>query len=312
MAHTVAELGEFGLIDAMVAGQPPTKGIEVGPGDDAAVLALGGGRTVATTDLLVESHHFRRDWSSAEDVGHKASAQNLADLVAMAARPVAVLVGLGLPADLPVDWVQELYRGLRAECDPLGVGVAGGDVVAAEQVTVAVTALGELLGDAPLRRGGARAGDVVAVYGRLGWAEAGLAVLRRGFRSPRVLVDAHRRPAVPYDAGDSALEHGATAMCDVSDGLLADAGHIATASGVAIDVHTDQLYVPDPMSEIASALGVDPVRWVLHGGEDHAMVATFPTPPAHPWRVVGTVAPGSGVTVDGEAYRHTSGHTHFG
>ena len=125
-------------------------------------------------------------------------------------------------------------------------------------------------------RSGAAAGDVLALAGRQGWSAGGLAVLSRGFRSPRVLVEAYRRPAPPYDAGPAAAEAGATSMIDVSDGLLADAGHLAAGSGVAIDVHTGALEVPEPLHAVAAATGADPVSFVLGGGEDHSLLATFP------------------------------------
>ena len=231
MSEKLADLGEFGLIAAITARLPQASGVIVGPGDDAAVLATADGRVVVTTDLLVENRHFRRDWSSADDIGHKAAAQNLADVAAMGAVPTGLVVGLGAPADLPAAWALGFADGLREECEPLGVSVVGGDVVRSDVVVVAMTALGDLQGRAPVTRAGARPGDVVAVCGRLGWAEAGFRVLSRGFRSPRVLVEAHRRPVVPYRAGPQAAELGATAMCDVSDGLLADLGHVAQASG---------------------------------------------------------------------------------
>ncbi len=119
----------------------------------------------------------------------------------MGAVPTALLVGLAAPADLPADWALSLADGLREECEPVGASVVGGDVVRSETLTLAVTALGSLEGREPVTRSGARPGDVVAVAGRLGWAAAGLAVLSRGFRSPRVLVEAHRRPSPPYAAG---------------------------------------------------------------------------------------------------------------
>jgi thiamine-monophosphate kinase len=314
MPDTVADLGEFGLIAAITGRLPQGGTVVLGPGDDAAVVAAPDGRVVATTDLLIEHRHFRRDWSSAYDVGRKAAAQNLSDVVALGARPTALLAGLGAPPDLPVDWVLGLADGLRDEGEPLGVSVVGGDTVRSESIVVAVTALGDLGGRDPVTRAGARAGDVVAVCGRLGWAEAGFRVLSRGFRSPRVLVDAHRRPVVPYDAGPEAVGLGVTAMCDVSDGLLADLRHIAEASGVAIDVRSDALDVPDPIRDIAGALGADPLLWILTGGDDNALAATFPSEAALParWRVIGAVSAGAGVTVDGEAYEGPGGHTHFG
>ncbi|MEV1147621.1 AIR synthase-related protein, partial [Micromonospora sp. NPDC049799] len=148
--------------------------------------------------------------------------------------------------------------------------------------------------------------------GRTGYAAAGLTVLSRGFRTPRVLVEAYRRPEVPYAAGPQAAEAGATAMIDVSDGLLADLGHVAKASGVGIDVRRDAFEVPRQMRDAAQALGVDPYAWILAGGDDHALAATFP-PTALPegWRSIGTVTAGSGVTVDGRPWEGPAGWDHF-
>ncbi|MGH8826463.1 MAG: thiamine-phosphate kinase [Jiangellaceae bacterium] len=313
MPDSVADLGEFGLIDAVTARMPQGRGVLLGPGDDAAVVTAPDGRTVITTDLLIEGRHFRRDWSPARQVGRKAAAQNLADIAAMGARPTAITVGLGVPSDLPSEWVLELADGLRVECEPLGVSVVGGDVAGSDVVVLGVTALGDLEGREPVTRAGARAGDVIALCGRLGWAEAGYRVLSRGFRSPRVLVEAHRCPDVPYDAGPEAANVGATAMCDVSDGLLADLGHMAQASGVQMNVDADALEVAEPIQDVASALGADPLGWVLTGGDDNALVATFPAGTLLPqrWRVIGAVQRGAGVLVDGRPYEGVPGHTHF-
>jgi thiamine-monophosphate kinase len=262
----------------------------------------------------VEGRHFRRDWSSAHDVGRKAAAQSLADVVAMGARPTALLVGLGAPADLPVDWATGLADGLAEECALVGVTVVGGDVVRSDSVLIAVTALGDLEGRAPLTRTGARAGDVVALAGRLGWAAAGLAVLGRGFRSPRVLADAHRVPAPPYSAGREAALGGATAMLDVSDGLVQDAGHLAVGSGVLVALDTSAITVDGPVAEAAAAFNLDPLAWVLTGGDDHALLATFPsgTPLPPGFHAVGEVrAGGPQVLVDGEPFSGAGGHDHF-
>ncbi|MGN6331084.1 MAG: thiamine-phosphate kinase [Motilibacteraceae bacterium] len=305
---SVAALGEFGLIAQVVARLPQGPAVLLGPGDDAAVVAAPDGRVVVTTDVLVEGVHFRRDWSSAHDVGRKAAAQNLADVAAMGAVGSALVVGLAAPADLPADWALGLADGLREEAELVGASVAGGDVVSGPCVVVSVTALGALEGRAPVTRAGAHPGDLVAVAGRLGWSAAGLAVLRRGFRSPRVLVEAHRRPEPPYAAGPEAARLGASAMCDISDGLLADLGHIADASGVAVDVHPDAFELPQPFQDAGAALGVDPLTWVLTGGEDHALAATFPAGTVLPphWRLVGQVgerAEGApAVTVAGQAW----------
>ena len=314
MPDNVADLGEFGLIAAIADRLPQGDGVLLGPGDDAAVVAAPDGRVVATTDMLIERRHFRRDWSSAYDVGRKAAAQNLSDVVAMGARPTALLVGLGAPPDLPADWALELADGLRDESALVGASVVGGDTVRSDAVVVAITALGDLGGREPVTRSGARPGDQVAVCGRLGWAEAGLAVLSRGFRSPRALVEAHRRPEVPYALALSAVAAGGvTAMCDISDGFLADVGHIAEASGVAVDVDSAAFEVPAPMRDFAAALGADPLNWILTGGDDNGFAATLAPGVELPdgWLAVGVVAEGTGVTVAGKKYEGPGGHVHF-
>jgi len=311
---SVGALGEFGLVDAVVSRFAVTPDVLLGPGDDAAVVAAPDGRVVATTDLLVEGRHFRRDWSSAFEIGRKAAAQNLADVVAMGARPTALLVGLGVPADLPASWATGLADGLAHECALVGATVGGGDVVRSDSVVIAVTALGDLEGRAALTRSGARPGDAVAVAGRLGWAAAGLAVLGRGFRSPRVLADAHRVPEPPYAAGTAAALAGATAMLDVSDGLVQDAGHLAQASGVVVALDTGRIAVDEPVAGAAAAFNADPLLWVLGGGDDHALLATFPpgTPLPEGFVAVGEVTAGEpGVLVDGEPWTGPAGHDHF-
>jgi thiamine-monophosphate kinase len=294
---TARDVGEFGLIAAVTQRLPSSDAVLLGPGDDAAVLAVPDGRVVATTDVLVEGVHFRRDWSSAYDVGRKAAAANLADVAAMGGTATALLVGLASPPDLPLSWALGLADGLRDEAAVVGAVVVGGDTVTADQVVVAVTALGSLAG-APVTRSGARVGDVVVVAGRLGWSAAGLRLLHQGVVAGP-LVEAHRRPAPPYACGPALAAAGATAMCDVSDGLVADLGHLVRASGVGIELD-------------AAALADDAVTLqdVLTGGEDHALVATLSGPVPQGCRVVGRVVEGNEVLVDGRPV--TGGWEHFG
>jgi thiamine-monophosphate kinase len=154
---------------------------------------------------------------------------------------------------------------------------------------------------------------VLALAGRTGHAAAGYTVLSRGFRTPKSLVEAYRRPDVPYPAGPAAARAGATAMIDISDGLLQDLGHIATAGVVGIDVRTETFEVPDQMRDAATALGVDPFQWLLGGGDDHALAATFPPSATLPdgWRVIGSVHEGTGVTVDRKPWTGGTGWDHF-
>jgi thiamine-monophosphate kinase len=316
LSITVADLGEFGLIAAMQALLPPGDADLLGIGDDAAVLRAPDARVVATIDLLVEGRHFRRDWSSAYDVGCKAAARSLIDVAAMGAVPTALLVGFAAPGDLPIAWAKDLNRGMAAECARAGAAVAGGDVSSADSVMLAVTGLGDLAGLNPVTRGGARPGDLLALAGTLGRSAAGLAILEAGLvgeaGQPAAdglgeLVAAHRRPRPPYAAGPEAARLGATSMIDISDGLVADLGHVATASGVLITVDAAVLPGGPELRAAADALGgADWLSWVLAGGEDHALAATFPAGTTLPagWLVIGGVSSGSGVVVAG---RHEGG-----
>lgn len=310
---SIAEAGEFGLIGRITSRLGSGEATLIGPGDDAAVVRAADGRVVASTDVLVEGRHFRRDWCGPEDVGHRAAAANLADIAAMGAVPTALLVALCIPAGLDISWVEGLADGLSAEAGLVGATVVGGDTSSSPTLTIAVTALGDLRGADPVRRDGARAGDVLALCGRIGYAAAGLTVLSRGFRTPKLLVEAYRRPSVPYAAGPAAARAGATSMIDVSDGLLQDVRHIATASNVGIDVQRDAFDLPDQMRDAANALGVDPYLWLLSGGDDHPLAATFPPDVTLPpeWRPVGTVQEGAGVTVDGKPWTGGLGWDHF-
>src|SRR4051794_21134966 len=318
---SVSDAGEFGLIARIVARLSGGSAL-LGPGDDAAVIAARDGRVVASTDLLVEGTHFRREWSTAYDVGRKAAAQNLADIAAMGAWPTALLVGLAAPADLPLEWVDGLADGLRDECAVVDADVVGGDVSRSSVLTLAVTALGDLRGRSPVTRGGARPGDVVVVAGRLGYAAAGLALLAAG-RDDAAIADAHRRPQVAYAAALRLAEVGATSMIDVSDGLVADLGHIATASGVRIELASDDLPLPAELVEAGLALGIDPLSWVAGGGDDHAFAATLSSDAALravtriadlsepvPLAQVGRVVAGDGVVFVDAAPSGPPGHDH--
>ncbi len=309
---TVSSVGEFGLIDLVTSELVPSPFVSVGVGDDAAVFRLDNDG-VCSTDTIVEGVHFRRDWSSATEVGRKAIAQAAADLEAMAARPRLAVVAVSLPKDLPLTWAVECMSGVRSECDRAGLTLVGGDTTASRDITLAVTVIGDLGGRQPVLRSGAAAGDVVAIRGRLGWSAAGLAVLMRGFRSPRAVVDAYRVPEIPYGQGLVAAQAGATAMLDVSDGLIADLRHIADASDVAINIDSSALVVAEPIVTVATALGTDPLQYVLTGGEDHALAACFP-PGSVPegWEAIGSVSVGpAGVLLDGGPLDAEGGWNHF-
>jgi thiamine-monophosphate kinase len=315
---TVADIGEFGLIQKVTAATTtadPAGGVLVGPGDDAAVLDLSG-PLLTSIDVLVENVHFRRSWSEPDQVARKAIAANVADIEAMGGRAVAVTVGFSAPGDLPASWVDGFAAGLHAEAELAGVQLVGGDVTSARDVTVAVSVLGVLDGRAPVLRSGAGPDQVVAICGRVGWAAAGLLVLSRGFRSPRAVVEAYRVPQVPYGQGAVAATAGATALIDVSDGLVADLGHVAAASGVSVALARATLELPEPLQAVGAATGKDPYELLLAGGEDHALAGCFPDAAHVPagWVVVGTTQAAEGtpeVLVDGVPWEGAGGWDHF-
>lgn len=311
---TIADIGEFGLIRRIGELLPDTAS-SVAFGDDAAVVDMAG-PVVAGVDAMVAGRHYKPEWSSGADVGHRAAAAAMADIAAMGGRCTALLVSLSLPAQTEVSWVTDLMTGISEEAAELGAAVVGGDLTGCETTVVSVTALGTA--QRPVTRSGARPGDIVAIAGRQGWAAAGLTVLSRGFRSPRALVQAYQRPRPSYDSGPAAAAAGASAMIDVSDGLLADVQHIARSSGVLIDLDSSAVPVADQLSETSSAFNVDPLTWVLAGGDDHALIATFPAGSALPgmFTVIGRAIEPSGsepgVAVDGRLWGGQSGgHEHF-
>lgn len=312
-AETLAQMGEFAVIRRLVAGRRQPGAVALGPGDDAAVLFAPDGKTVVSTDMLVAERHFRLDWSTPHDVGRKAIAQNAADIEAMGARATAFVVAFGAPSDTPAAQALQLADGMWREAESMGAGIVGGDLVSAPQWVIAVTALGDLGGRDPVRRSGARPGDVVAVVGGIGRSAAGFDLWRNGIQRFDELRQCHVAPQPPYGQGRVAAESGATAMTDVSDGLLADLGHIAEASGVGIDLSTAALTGDrDVLAGAAEAVGADAWAWVLGGGEDHALVATFPGPPPSEWREIGRVQDGPRrVLVDGAAWQGNPGWQSF-
>ena len=314
---TLGEVGEFGLIDRLTSGLTANDHVILGPGDDTAIVSAPDGRTLVTVDILIEGRHFRRDWSTPVDIGRKAAAASLADIAAMGGTATALVIAFAAPADLPAAWAMQCMSGMSEEAALVGASIVGGDISAADSIVISVTALGDLADAKPVLRSGAKPGDRIAVAGRVGWSAAGLAVLSRGFRSPRVLVNAHRFPEPPYAAGPLAAKSGATSMIDVSDGLIADARHVAEASGVVMSLTSTSLEVPEEMRATAAAYNVDPRLWLLTGGEDHALLATFggrrKIPEGFTQIGVGEAVgdEGPGVVIDGVRDSSRGGHRHF-
>jgi len=310
---TLKQLGEFAVIDRLVRARRQPAAVLLGPGDDAAVVSASDGRTVVSTDVLVQDQHFRLDWSTPGDVGRKAIAQNAADIEAMGARATAFLVGFAAPGDTLAADVDALVDGMWDEARRIGAGIAGGDLVSCPQWVVSVTVLGDLDGRAPVLRSGAKAGSVIAVVGELGRSAAGYALWHNRIDGFDELRRRHVVPQPPYGEGAAAAAAGAQAMIDVSDGLIADLGHVAEASGVGMDLSTAALAADhDALTAAAEAVGADPWSWVLGGGEDHALVACFDGAAPSGWRVIGRVLDGPArVLVNGEEWRGYAGWQSF-
>ena len=298
--QTLAELGELESLRRTVARLSPSIHAIVGSGDDSAVI-VADQSFVVSTDTLIENHDFKLDWSSSFDLGYKAVATNLADIAAMGAKPTALVVAVVVPSSTKISWLEGFADGLDAACKQLapGAGVVGGDLASGEQIVVSVTVHGSMEGRSPVLRSGAKAGDVVAVAGTLGKSSCGLALLQSGnkdlINSYDDWVSYHLRPVPPIQQGVEAAIAGAASMLDVSDGLSQDLLRICKASEVAIELSSKELQGFEAMLELpALGLGVDAKSWVLHGGEDHALVATFPKDAVLPkaFKAIGVVTSG--------------------
>ena len=275
----VGELGEFGVIEriARLVGAPPPD-VVAGIGDDAAAWRLGRGRrlALATTDTMVEGVHFLSGAVGA-DLGWKTLAVNISDIAAMGGVPRYALVTLMLPADTEVAAIEALYAGMLEAGAAFDVAIVGGDIVRSPCLAITVAMWGETTGSALLRRSAARVGDVIAVSGGLGASAAGLRLLRDGL-PPGVVADtvealrrAHLRPQPRVAMGQHLIRHGVRVAIDISDGLLADLGHICVMSGVAARLRLTAL----PLHPAArDAFGDDAVELALSGGEDYELLFT--------------------------------------
>ncbi|MDQ3874055.1 MAG: thiamine-phosphate kinase [Actinomycetota bacterium] len=290
----LSQLGEFGLLAEL-----ERRGLARGIEDDVAQLGDG---WVVTQDALLEDVHFRLDWTSWRDLGYKAAAVNISDLAAAGAAPEGLVVTLGLPAETALERVVDLYEGMRET----GVPVIGGDTTRSERVALSVTALGRS-GRVP-GRSGARPGDALVVTGPLGGSAAGFHALRAGVETPLAL--AHRRPPLRVAEGRELAAY-AHAMLDLSDGLAADARHIAERSGCRVVVELERVPVADGVAEVASRIGVPVWQLVCGFGEDYELLAAVADPGRFP--AIGSCERGAGVEIRlGGDVVDVSGWDHFG
>lgn len=309
----VSRVGEFGLIGRILERFPIKKrgAVLVGPGDDAAVLAVGKGPPlVVTTDMLVEGTHFRLEWSCPESVGFKAVTANLSDIAAMGGVPIGIVVSIGIPPSLPIQAVDMLYLGISNALSRFGGELLGGDTVRAERITVSVAALGSLVRRRPLVRSGALNGDKICVTGSLGCSELGLLLLKRYFGAWRgsrksALLEWTERGIGDFEIGIPAeirkdgsaclLKHlmpaprmreaqllarqGAcvpSSLIDVSDGLSSDLNQVARASKVGFEVLESKIPVHPSAAGVADHLGVSALRAAISSGEEYELLFTVP------------------------------------
>ncbi|MGI6037013.1 MAG: thiamine-phosphate kinase [Limnochordia bacterium] len=304
------DIGEFGLIKLIAPQEGGHPGVLVGIGDDTAVLEHGSHWLLYTTDMLVEGVHFSLETTTAGQLGHKALAVNMSDVAAMGGWPTFALISLGLPPDLSVAFVQELYRGMEAIAAQGGVAIVGGDTVShPELLIINVALLGQVPAGQAVLRSGAQRGDLICVTNTLGDSAAGLALLSRGGEIPPSLlevVDKHLLPQPRLREGRQ-LAGVATSMLDVSDGLAGDLHHICQASQVRAQIELERLPISPAVYEAADFVGCDPLEWVLRGGEDYELLFTIPPEEPLPAgaSVIGQIIPGEPAIelVDGRGRR---------
>lgn len=291
----------FKLSDANVR-----ENVLIGIGDDGAVIAPSSRKSVLAADMAIEGVHFNRKWSTLREIGAKITAANLADIYAMGGDPKYLLVSAGLTADFGITEITELAQGIAEEAALVGASVVGGDISRAEQLVISISVFGEV--EKPITRSAAKVGDSVVISGLPGKSAAGLIQLQSGVTdSP--FVSAHKKPIVNYQLAKKF--RNVNSMCDVSDGLLSELNHIASASGVGIELDSKLIADIPGFKELEAGAQSDVWELVLSGGEDHVFVATTSTEIPEGAFVIGRVDSGTGVKVSGISNLPATGFRHF-
>ena len=321
-------MGEFGLIDLLARIAPqggPEHRMLVGIGDDAAAWRGDESAVLATTDAMVEGVHFARGtpwW----ELGWKALAVNLSDIAAMGGLPGYALVNLSLPGATEVEDVAQLYRGMAELANQFKVAIVGGNITSAPAVMIAITVIGRGLKEGLLRRSAAVPGDRIAVTGYLGSAAVGLRMLKDNLKlAPETVAflrKAHLQPQPRIPEGQVLVKRGVRAAIDISDGLVADLGHLCAASKVGATVRVNAVPIHPLLKE---AFGKDALRLALTGGEDYELLFTASERIVEqvkaslgadcPVTVIGEITEGTGVVLlgeDGKPYHiDNQGWDHF-
>lgn len=284
----------------------PNPEIEIGIGDDAAVVAPTSRKRLYATDMVVEGSHFRRDWSTPREIGGKVTAANLADIYAMGGTPRFLLVAAGIPSPFTLNEIRELAQGIQGEADLVGARVIGGDLTRAEKLTISITVIGEV--EEPILRSTARAGDSIVISALTGYSALGYELLKQGTKDARSTH--HRKPNVIYSkVADLTADERArfTSLIDTSDSLISEANHIASASGMQLQLSTELISELPGFTEIdflARNEHLDLWKMILHGGEDHRFLGTVSGDLPEGFFAIGKVIAGTGVTVDGTVVSH--------
>ncbi len=314
-AEIIAQLAK---IFAIPQSERANSRIIVGIGDDGAVVAPSPHNWVITTDMAVEGVHFQQGWSSAYEIGGKITSANLADIFAMGATPHHLVVALSLTGNESMNWIIELAMGMNEEAQSVGAFIVGGDIARGAQITIAMTAVGEV--DKPILRSGARAGDQIVLSGLPGWSCAGLYLLSnrvavgnlRNKRSAERALAQFRAPDVRY--ADAVAMAGAHSLCDISDGLLAQGQQMAQASSAKFDIDSGKLSSHpefEELKKLADEVGADIWDWVCAGGEDHVFLATGVNIPGFDIGIVKEAKAGlAGIELQGIT-KAPKGFTHF-
>lgn len=267
--------------------------VEIGIGDDAAVLAGTNKRQVMTTDMAVEGVHFRTDWSSAFEIGRKVTAANAADVLAMGAAPDFLLVAVALSGSEDIKWIEELAHGIKFEADLAGLRVIGGDLSRSEKIVISMSAIGHC--DLPISRSGAKVGDGIYLSSLTGWSAAGLEILNSDLNASSAAQDQaiseYKNPTIDYGFNSS----GATSMCDVSDALIIQAAQMADSSKVGFKFDLTKIQASEEfvlLQSLADEMRTDVWKWIFSGGEDHVLLATGKDLPGI---LIGEVISGSGL-----------------